>query len=173
MPADPPATRRGLNCGGVDPIFRQPRSFAAHSLFRGSRHDRTQSRRAALVALAPLVAMVPSAHADEIPVGAVQPATASAPVAAGGAASPVTVRFQQRDTLVGDRIVQRMGMQLGVATKIVQSGQIANESTSDVRSQQQRTVDVLEVAEGRAVRGAGFVSACAAGNRPTVRRRTN
>src|SRR5207244_1642304 len=79
----------------------------------------------------------------------VQPATAVAPAMAAAKQGPATpgvkVRFDQRETAVGDRVVQRLGMQLGVTTKIVQSGQIAHQSASEIRSQQQRTIDVLQV----------------------------
>lgn len=59
------------------------------------------------------------------------------------------IRFEQQATQVGDRVVQRIGADLTVNTKIVQSGQVANESTNRMRRQQQRTIDVLEAIEGR------------------------
>jgi hypothetical protein len=91
-------------------------------------------------------------RADEAPAGAVQPAAASAP--AESATPPVgpAVHFEQVETRVGDRAVQRFGMQLAITTKIVQSGQVAHESTDELRRQQQRTIDVLAVSGGRAVK---------------------
>ncbi len=77
---------------------------------------------------------------------AVQPATAVE------SATTSRVRFEQQATQVGDHVVQRIGAELNVATKIIQSGQVANESTSQMRRQQQRTIDVLEAAEGRVTR---------------------
>jgi hypothetical protein len=62
------------------------------------------------------------------------------------------VRFRHQPTQVGDRVVQRLGVHLALATKITQSGQTAHESTNEMRRQQQRTIEVLEVAEGRATR---------------------
>jgi hypothetical protein len=73
-------------------------------------------------------------------------------MAPADAVAAQTVRFEPRETRVGDRVVQRLGLHLAVTTRIVQSGQVAHESASDMRRQQQRTIDVLEVAEGRAVR---------------------
>jgi hypothetical protein len=92
-----------------------------------------------------------SLSADEIPAGAVQPASAT-PDSAGDAPSGPAVRFTHAETRVGDRAVQRIGLQMSITTKIIQSGQVAHESAADLRRQQQRTIDVLEVAEGRAVR---------------------
>ena len=62
------------------------------------------------------------------------------------------VQFQQQPTQVGDRVVQRVGVELKLSTKLVQSGQVAHEGENLMRRQQQRTVDVLEVEDGRAVR---------------------
>jgi hypothetical protein len=81
----------------------------------------------------------------------VTPATAVTPAAPETPAGP-RIAFTQRDTAVGDRAVQRTGMHLNVRTRIVQSGQIAHDSTSEIRSQQQRTVDVTGVTEGRATK---------------------
>jgi hypothetical protein len=81
---------------------------------------------------------------------AVEPATAIEPRSGAGSITPAArVRFEQQATQVGDRVVQRIGAELTVAMKIVQSGQVAHESTTHMRRQQQRTIDVLEVAEGR------------------------
>jgi hypothetical protein len=81
----------------------------------------------------------------------ITPATALTPATPGVPVGP-RVAFTQRETAVGDRAVQRTGMQLNVRTRIVQSGQIAHDSTSEIRSQQQRTVDVTGVTEGRATK---------------------
>jgi hypothetical protein len=62
------------------------------------------------------------------------------------------VQFQEQRTQVGDRVVQRVGVELKLSTKLVQSGQVAHEGTSEMRRQQQRTVDVLEATDGRAVK---------------------
>ena len=79
---------------------------------------------------------------------AVQPANAVEQVA------PTTqqVRFRQQPTQVGDRVIQRLGVHLALSTKITQSGQTAHESVNEMRRQQQRTIEVLEVVEGRATR---------------------
>jgi len=77
----------------------------------------------------------------------VQPATA---VVAGEPAA--RIRFEQQPTTVGDRAVQRLGADLTVATKIVQSGQVANEGTNRMRRQQQRTIEVLDAVDGRLTR---------------------
>ena len=61
-------------------------------------------------------------------------------------------RFQQQPASPGDRVVQQLGVQLELATKIIQSGQTAHESTSAMRREQDRTIEVLEVREGRAVK---------------------
>jgi hypothetical protein len=111
----------------------------------------------ALVAIVLLVAVHSSVMAQD-PAGSVQPA------AAVGPATPIVptaqepgltgppIRFTQAETKVGDRAVQRLGMHLAITTKIVQSGQVAHESAEDIRRQQQRSLDVLQVADGRAVR---------------------
>jgi len=82
----------------------------------------------------------------------VQPAAATELAGAADNTLGIAVRFAQRETQVGDQVVQRFGLQLAIDTKIVQSGQIAHESSATMRRQQQRTVEVLEVAEGRAVK---------------------
>jgi hypothetical protein len=79
----------------------------------------------------------------------VQPATA---VASPSLQSRQLVRFQQRPAKIGDRVIQRLGVQLALETKITQSGQIAHQSTNEMRRQQQRTIEVLEVAAGRATK---------------------
>jgi hypothetical protein len=74
------------------------------------------------------------------------------PTAALAAAPQQVVRFRQQPAAVGDRVIQRLGVHLGLATKITQSGQTAHESTNEMRRQQQRTIEVLEVNEGRATK---------------------
>lgn len=76
------------------------------------------------------------------------PATPSKPASAKQA----PVWFSQAAARPGDRVVQRLGVHLALATKITQSGQIAHESTNEMRRQQQRTIRVLEVADDRAVK---------------------
>ncbi len=76
--------------------------------------------------------------------------------AAAVAAAPATphevVRFRQQPAAIGDRVIQRLGVHLGLATKITQSGQTAHESTNEMRRQQQRTIEVLEAKDGRAAK---------------------
>jgi hypothetical protein len=83
---------------------------------------------------------------------AVQPAAATAPARVAEPPLGPAVRFAQRETQVGDQATQRFGLELAVDTKIVQSGQVAHESSATMRRQQQRTIEVLEVVAGRAVK---------------------
>lgn len=106
------------------------------------------------------VAASPALRAEDAAEGGVQPATAQAPVADGAALPAATVHFTAAPTQVGDRVVQRLGLQMAVTTKIVQSGQVANESSTQLRRQQQRTIDVLEVAEGRATKARASFEVC-------------
>lgn len=81
--------------------------------------------------------------------------TAVAETASPAAASPATgqvVRFRQHPGTVGDRVVQSLNVDLGLTTKITQSGQTAHESSNRMRREQRRTIEVLEIAEGRATR---------------------
>lgn len=91
-------------------------------------------------------------RAQETLDGAVTPATAQTPLAERPPTPTVTVHFEAAPTSVGDRVVQRLGMHMAATTKIIQSGQVANESSSEIRRQQQRTIEVLEVLEGRAIK---------------------
>lgn len=59
------------------------------------------------------------------------------------------IRFAQQPGAVGDRVVQRVAMQLDLQTSIVQSGQIAQQQDTLMKRGQKRTVEVLEVVEGR------------------------
>jgi hypothetical protein len=81
----------------------------------------------------------------------VQPTTYTSPLSqtASGAKS---IRFAQQPTVVGDQVTQKVGMELELRTVIKQSGQTAHDSTTNIRRRQQRTVEVLEVANGRARR---------------------
>ncbi len=66
--------------------------------------------------------------------------------------STKTVVFSQQTTYVGDRVTQRVGMELGLHTVIKQAGQIANDSKTAMRSRQEREIEVLEVTNGQARR---------------------
>ena len=80
---------------------------------------------------------------------------AEEPAAPGAAAPPSstgpaeTVRFGQRATGVGDRVAQDLAVGLDLTTKFTQSGQTAHEGDTVMRRQQQRLIEVLEVADGR------------------------
>jgi hypothetical protein len=102
------------------------------------------TRLAALIALTstPLVAGAQSTIAID---ASVEPAAASAPAGK-------VVRFHQQPTAVGDKVTQRLGVQLSLTTKITQSGQTAHESTNEMRRQQHRVIEVLKASEGRAIR---------------------
>ena len=76
----------------------------------------------------------------------VTPASALAP------AKREFVRFSHQPTKVGDRAVQDVDVRMTIATQIIQSGQIANESTDSLHRQQRRVIDVREVSEGRATK---------------------
>jgi hypothetical protein len=78
----------------------------------------------------------------------VQTAIHTAPITA-----PTTgqvVPFSQATTSVGERVAQRVGMELNLHTVIKQSGQIAHDGTTALRRRQERTIEVLEVVENRA-----------------------
>lgn len=81
-------------------------------------------------------------------------AVAEAPATSGQPASAkqAPIWFSQTPARPGDRVIQRLGVHLTLATKITQSGQVAHESTNEMRRQQQRTLRVLEVADDRAVK---------------------
>jgi hypothetical protein len=114
------------------------------------------SRAALLARLGAAAAIVVAGFARAQSPGAdefVEPAAATAPTPLPPpSVTAEIVRFRQQPAEVGDRLVQRLGVHLGLATKITQSGQTAHESTNEMRRQQQRTIEVLEVAEGRAVK---------------------
>ena len=81
---------------------------------------------------------------------AVEPAAAVSPTSAVPAGR--IVRFHQQPTAVGDLVTQRLGVHLELTTKITQSGQTAHESTNEMRRQQHRVIEVLEVVDGRATK---------------------
>lgn len=101
-----------------------------------------------LVVVAVCLTSVPVVSAQE---NAAQPATYTTPLAAP-ANDTKSIRFTQQPTVVGDQVTQKVGMELELRTVIKQSGQIAHDSTTNIRRRQQRTVEVLEVADGRARR---------------------
>lgn len=112
--------------------------------------------RVVATALAASLSLMPIANAQS-PVAQdrlVEPATAVAAATAGGAPSsaPATIRFRLQAAAVGDTVDQRLAVELALATKITQSGQVAHESTNEMRRQQQRTIEVLEIADGRAAK---------------------
>lgn len=71
-------------------------------------------------------------------------------------AAPVgqSIRFSRPTTSVGERVVQRVGMELGIHTVVKQSGKVAHEGDTNMRSRQEREIEVLEVTDGKAVRAA-------------------
>lgn len=83
----------------------------------------------------------------------VQQATHNAPAVRPQVAPPgQPVTFSQQPTQVGDRVAQRVGMELDLRTVIKQSGQVANDSSMAMRTRQQRQIEVLEVSGGQARR---------------------
>ncbi|MDZ4656881.1 MAG: hypothetical protein SH868_04805 [Bythopirellula sp.] len=84
------------------------------------------------------------------PVGAeepdVQPAIHIAPVAP----TAQVIKFSNQRPTVGERVVQRVGMELNLHTVIKQAGQVAHDDTTALRRRQEREIEVLEVVEGRA-----------------------
>ncbi len=78
----------------------------------------------------------------------VQTAIHTAPIT-----SPTTgqvVQFSQATTTVGERVAQRVGMELNLHTVIKQSGQVAHDGNTALRRRQERTIEVLDVVENRA-----------------------
>ena len=71
--------------------------------------------------------------------------TAVTPAAAE--TKPQVVRFRQSPAAVGDQVTQTLNVDLGLTTKITQSGQTAHESSNRMRREQQRTIEVTEVAD--------------------------
>lgn len=94
-------------------------------------------------ALAPFFAG--TSHAQE---AAVQPASHVAPAAPVGQA----IRFSRPTTAIGESVWQRVGMELNIHTVVKQSGKIAHDDQTNMRSRQEREIEVLEVADGKAVR---------------------
>jgi hypothetical protein len=71
--------------------------------------------------------------------------------------SPVTpprtgqlVEFAPATTIVGEKVLQRVGLELNLHTVIKQDGKVAHDGTTSLRRRQERTIEVLEVVEGRA-----------------------
>lgn len=58
------------------------------------------------------------------------------------------VRFSQLPTSAGDRLTQKVGMELELRTVITQSGQVAHDSTMSLRRRQERNIEVLQVDDG-------------------------
>lgn len=79
-----------------------------------------------------------------------EPTPPAAPVTP--TATGAVVRFRQTPAVAGDRVTQTLNVDLGLTTTITQSGQTAHESQNRMRREQQRTIEVLEVAEGRATK---------------------
>lgn len=86
-----------------------------------------------------------TAHAQDT---AVQPASHVAPNAPTGQG----FRFSLPTTAVGERVVQRVGMELNIHTVVKQSGKVAHDGRTNMRSRQEREIEVLEIAGGKAVR---------------------
>jgi hypothetical protein len=63
-----------------------------------------------------------------------------------------TVRFAQLTANIGDRVGQEVRVELNLSTTITQSGQVAHQSQHVIQRRQDRGIEVLEVAEGRAGR---------------------
>ncbi|MCG8449454.1 MAG: hypothetical protein MI725_07740 [Pirellulales bacterium] len=57
--------------------------------------------------------------------------------------------FRQEPARVGDRVAQHVNASLDLQTAILQADQLANQSSSALRRQQQRFIEVTEVAEGQ------------------------
>ncbi len=62
--------------------------------------------------------------------------------------SAQVVRFSQQPTEVGSRVLQQVSVDLELNSTIIQSGQIANQSTTSIRRRQERLIEALEVAQG-------------------------
>jgi hypothetical protein len=60
------------------------------------------------------------------------------------------VEFAPATTIVGEKVLQRVGMELNLHTVIKQSGKVAHDGTTALRRRQERTIEVVEVVEGRA-----------------------
>ncbi|QEG33262.1 hypothetical protein [Bythopirellula goksoeyrii] len=82
----------------------------------------------------------------------VQQATHNASASRRVFSSGEVVTFSQQPTQVGDRVAQRVGMELDLRTVIKQAGQVANDSSTAMRTRQQRQIEVMEVSGGQARR---------------------
>jgi hypothetical protein len=76
-----------------------------------------------------------------------EPAASSTPSASPAAAEKI--RFHQRPPVVGDVVEQQLAVRLDLQTQIVQSGQVAHQSTHEMGREQRRRVEVLTVVDGR------------------------
>jgi hypothetical protein len=74
-------------------------------------------------------------------------AAAEADVAPAG-----KVRFRQRPPIVGDVVDQQVAVRLHLNTQIVQSGQVAHQSASEMGREQQRHIEALAVEDGKLVK---------------------
>ena len=77
----------------------------------------------------------------------IEPSSYQAPAPASNATQ--TVRFNQQQAEVGDRVTQQVSLDFELQSTILQSGQIANQSTTSVRRRQQRLIEALEVTQGQ------------------------
>ena len=83
-----------------------------------------------------------------------QPVVQTAPHTAANVAQQVgdVVPFSQVTTEMGERVNQRVGIELNVHTVIKQAEQIAHEGDSALRRRQERSIEVLEAVDGRCAR---------------------
>ncbi len=77
----------------------------------------------------------------------VQPATHVVPAAPQTRES---IKFSYQTPTVGERVLQRVGMELNLHTVIKQAGQVAHDGTTALRRRQEREIEVLEIVGGRA-----------------------
>ncbi len=97
------------------------------------------------------VATVMSSHLTFAAEPTIQQTTHQAPATLPRIVTP-GVMFAQQPTQVGDRVAQRVGMELDLLTVIKQADQVANESKTAMRTRQEREIEVLEVSGGQARR---------------------
>ena len=88
--------------------------------------------------------MLSITHAQD---AVVQPASHVAPTVPVGQ----SIRFAPPQTAVGERVVQRVGMELNIHTIVKQSGKVAHDGQTNMRSRQEREIEVLQVVAGKAV----------------------
>lgn len=73
-------------------------------------------------------------------------------LAPGSSGPSALVKFSQQAPAVGERLNQRVGMELNIHTVIKQEGKVAHDGKMAMRRRQERMVEVLEVSQGRAKR---------------------